>query len=220
MPPKAMSQAAIERLITQRVNAAVEAERARQVNARGQGGNANKAGGQGGAPAVREYTFSGFMKCNPTVFHGHEGVVELSRWFEKTEMVFGISKCAEARKVKFAAATLQGRALTWWNSQVATRGLEAANQIGWTEMKRLMTEEFCPIEEIQRMEHELWNLKGTVIGSKPTSLNEAVRMAHALMEQKAQARTERIAEGNKRKWESSQGGNNGNNRTNNRDNTA
>ncbi|GKA12378.1 putative reverse transcriptase domain-containing protein [Tanacetum coccineum] len=202
------------------------------------------------------------MKCNPTVFHGHEGAVELSRWFEKTKMVFGISECAEARKVKFAAATLQGRALTWWNSQVATRGLEAANQIGWTEMKRLMTKEFCPIEEIQRMEHELWNLKvkdfdistytqrfhelvqlcpemvpterkkieayirgltdnikGTVIGSKPTSLNEAVRMAHALMEQKAQARTERIAEGNKRKWESSQGGNNGNNRNNNRDNT-
>ncbi|GJU26805.1 putative reverse transcriptase domain-containing protein [Tanacetum coccineum] len=262
MPPKPMSQAAIERLITQRVNAAVEAERARQVNARGQGGNANEAGGQGGAPAVRECTFSGFMKCNPTVFHGHEGAVELSRWFEKTEMVFGISECAEARKVKFAAATLQGRALTWWNSQVATRGLEAANQIGWTEMKRLMTEEFCPIEEIQRMEHELWNLKvkdfdisaytqrfhelvqlcpemvpterkkieayirgltdnikGTVIGSKPTSLNEAVRMAHALMEQKAQARTERIVEGNKRKWESSQGGNNGNNRNNNRDNT-
>ncbi|GJS88104.1 putative reverse transcriptase domain-containing protein [Tanacetum coccineum] len=250
MAPKAMNQAAIERLITERVNAAVEAERERQVNARGQGNN--EAGGQGGAPAARECTFSGFMKCNPTVFHGHEGAVELSRWFEKTEMVFGISECAEARKVKFAAATLQGRALTWWNSQVATMGLEAANQIGWTEMRRLMTEEFCPIEEIQRMEHELWNLKvkefditaytkrfhelvqlcpemvpserkkieayirgltdnikGTVIGSKPTSLNEAVRMAHALMEQKAQARIERIAEGNKRKWESSQGGNNG-----------
>ncbi|GJV02286.1 retrovirus-related pol polyprotein from transposon TNT 1-94 [Tanacetum coccineum] len=40
-----------------------------------------------------------------------------------------------ARKVKFAAATLQGRALTWWNSQVAMMGLEAANQIGWTEIK-------------------------------------------------------------------------------------
>ncbi|GKB47828.1 putative reverse transcriptase domain-containing protein [Tanacetum coccineum] len=123
MPPKPMSQAAIERLITQRVNAAVEAERARQVNARGQGGNANEAGGQGRGAAVLRV------------------------------------ECAEARKVKFAAATLQGRALTWWNSQVATRGLEAANQIGWTEMRRLMTEEFCPIEEIQRMEHELWNLK-------------------------------------------------------------
>ncbi|GJZ65943.1 putative reverse transcriptase domain-containing protein, partial [Tanacetum coccineum] len=53
------------------------------------------------------------------------------------------------------------------------------------------------------------NIKGTVIGSKPISLNEAVRMAHALVEQKAQARIERIAEGNKRKWESLQGGNNG-----------
>ncbi|GKE52293.1 putative reverse transcriptase domain-containing protein [Tanacetum coccineum] len=216
MAPKAMSQAAIERLITQRVNVAVEAERERQVNARGQGGNVNEAGSQGRAPAVRECTFSGFIKCNPTVFHGHEGAVKLSRWFEKTEMVFGISEYAEARK--------------------------AANHIGWTEMRRLMTEEFCPIEEIQRMEHELWNLKvkdfdissytkrfhelvqlcpemvpterkkieayirgltdnikGTVIRSKPTSLNEAVRMAHVLMEQKAQARTERIAEGNKRK---------------------
>ncbi|GJX18282.1 hypothetical protein Tco_0219114 [Tanacetum coccineum] len=110
-------------------------------------------GGQGGAPAVRECTFSGFMKCNPAVFHGHEGAVELSRWFKKTEMVFGISERTEARKVKFAAATLQGRTLTWWNSQVATRGLEAANQIGWTEKKRLLTKEFCPIEEIQRMEH-------------------------------------------------------------------
>ncbi|GJX67448.1 putative reverse transcriptase domain-containing protein [Tanacetum coccineum] len=249
MPPRPMNQAAIDRLVAERVNAAVEAERERQANARRQGNNG--AGGQGGAPAARECTFSGFMKCNPTVFHGHEGAVELIRWFEKTEMVFGISECAEARKVKFAAATLQGRALTWWNSQVAMMGLEAANQIGWTEMRRLMTEEFCPVEEVQRMEHELWNLKvkefditaytkrfhelvqlcpemvpserkkieayirgltdnikGTVIGSKPISLNEAVRMAHALMEQKSQARIERIAEGNKRKWESSQGGNN------------
>ncbi|GJZ45823.1 hypothetical protein Tco_0593419, partial [Tanacetum coccineum] len=98
MAPKAIDQAAIERLITERVNAAVEAERERQVNARGQGNNANKAGGQGGTPAARECTLSGFMKCNPIVFHGHEGAVELSRWFEKTEMVFGISECAEVRK--------------------------------------------------------------------------------------------------------------------------
>ncbi|GKA20610.1 hypothetical protein Tco_0700599 [Tanacetum coccineum] len=47
-------------------------------------------------------------------------------------------------------------------------------------------------------------------------MNACRRMATALMEQKSQARIERIAEGNKRKWESSQGGNN---RNNNRDNT-
>ncbi|GKC75587.1 hypothetical protein Tco_1126361 [Tanacetum coccineum] len=67
--------------------------------------------------------------CNPTAFHGTEGAVELRRWFKKTKSVFGISECAEGKKVKF------------------------------TEMKQLMTAEFCPIEEVQRMEHELWNLK-------------------------------------------------------------
>nr|GFB63381.1 hypothetical protein [Tanacetum cinerariifolium] len=35
----------------------------------GQGSNANEAVGQGGAPAARECTFAGYMKCNPTVFH-------------------------------------------------------------------------------------------------------------------------------------------------------
>nr|GEW14398.1 hypothetical protein [Tanacetum cinerariifolium] len=69
MPPKALSQAAIERLITQRVNAALEAERASQANAEGQRSNANGTGGQDRAPPVCECTFSSFMKCNPTLFH-------------------------------------------------------------------------------------------------------------------------------------------------------
>ncbi|GKA13318.1 hypothetical protein Tco_0692964 [Tanacetum coccineum] len=85
--------------------------------------------------------------------------VELRRWFEKTESVFGISECAKGKKVKFAATTLQGPTLTWWNAKVATMGLETVNQMPWTEMKQLMTVEFCLIEELQRMDHELWNLK-------------------------------------------------------------
>nr|GEY91356.1 hypothetical protein [Tanacetum cinerariifolium] len=56
-------------------------------------------------------------------------------------------------------ATLQGPALTWWNSKTATMGLETVNQMPWTETKQLMTAEFCPIEEVQRIENELWNLK-------------------------------------------------------------
>ncbi|GJV37315.1 putative reverse transcriptase domain-containing protein [Tanacetum coccineum] len=73
---------------------------------------------------------------------------------------------------------------------------ETMNRIPWTEMKQLMTAEFCLIEEIQRMEHELWNLKvkeydivaytqrltdnikGEVTSSKPADLNDVVRMAH------------------------------------------
>nr|GEX83339.1 putative reverse transcriptase domain-containing protein [Tanacetum cinerariifolium] len=150
----------------------------------------------------------------------------------------------EGKKVKFAAVTLEGPALTWWNSKIATMGLETMNQMPWTEMKQLMTVEFGPVEEIQRMEHELWNLKvkeynimeytqrfnelalmcpkmvepervkvdayirgltenikGEVTCSKPANLNEAVRMAYKLMEQKPQAKDERILEGKKQKWE-------------------
>ncbi|GKF07176.1 putative reverse transcriptase domain-containing protein [Tanacetum coccineum] len=222
MPPKAipLTQAAIERMITSRVNEALSTDRARRVNASGAGRSR-----QGGTPAVRECTFTGFMKCNPTVFHDTEGDFELRRWFEKTKMVFGISECAEGKK--------------------------AVNQIPWTKMKQLMTAEFCLAEEIQRMENELWNLKvkeynivaytqrfnelalmclrmvdpenvkveayirgllknikGEVTSSKPTNLNEAVRTTHKLMEKKLQAKKEREIEGNKRKWENFQRWNN------------
>ncbi|GKA19348.1 putative reverse transcriptase domain-containing protein, partial [Tanacetum coccineum] len=142
------------------------------------------------------------MKCNPNNFHGTERAVELRRWFDKTEMTFGINECAEDKKVKFAAATLQGPALTWWNFKVAILGLDVANQMGWNEMKKLMTAEFCHAEELQRMMVE----------------PETVRMAHKLMEQKLQARNERILEGNKRKWENFQSGNNSG-KSNNRDNS-
>ncbi|GKC76739.1 putative reverse transcriptase domain-containing protein [Tanacetum coccineum] len=126
MPPKSapLTQATIQRMIKESVNAAIAAERERHANA----GNNSRA-------------------------------VELRRWFEKTEMNFRISKCTEDKKVKFAAATLRGHALTWWNSKVAILGLDVANQMGWTEMKKLMTAEFCPTEELQRMENKLWNLK-------------------------------------------------------------
>nr|GFB58844.1 hypothetical protein [Tanacetum cinerariifolium] len=43
------------------------------------------------------------------------------------------------------------------------------------------------------------NIKGEVTSSKPANLNEAVRMAYKLMEQKSQAKDERILEGKKRK---------------------
>ncbi|GJU27947.1 putative reverse transcriptase domain-containing protein [Tanacetum coccineum] len=116
MPLKAapMTQAAIRRMIKESVDAAIDAERARQAN------------------------------CNPAVFHGVEGDIELRRWFEKTESVFEISECAEGKKVKFAAATLEGPALTWWKTKVDAyiRGLTD-------------------------------NIKGEVTSSKPADLNEA-----------------------------------------------
>nr|GEV34645.1 putative reverse transcriptase domain-containing protein [Tanacetum cinerariifolium] len=92
-------------------------------------------------------------------FHGTEGDVGLVRWFEKIENTFEISECAEGKKVKVATGTLHGRALTWWNSQVATLGREVANGRPCTEVKQMMTDEFCPTEEVHRLEDELRHLK-------------------------------------------------------------
>ncbi|GJT79161.1 putative reverse transcriptase domain-containing protein, partial [Tanacetum coccineum] len=107
MPPKSapLTQDAIRQMIKENVDTTIAAERARHANV------GNDARGSGPA----------------------RGAVELLRWFEKTESVFGISKCVEGKKT--------------------------VNQMPWTEMKQLMTAEFCLIEEVQRMEHELWNLK-------------------------------------------------------------
>ncbi|GJT13728.1 hypothetical protein Tco_0860770 [Tanacetum coccineum] len=55
-------------------------------------------------------------------------------------------------KVKFAMCTFEGRALTWWNGNVQTLGLANANQIPWSNVKAMMTTEYCPATEIQRME--------------------------------------------------------------------
>nr|GEZ77475.1 putative reverse transcriptase domain-containing protein [Tanacetum cinerariifolium] len=117
-----------------------------------------------------------FMKCSPITFRRNEGAVGQIIWIEKTEMVFTMSKCTEANKVVFDAATFQDRALTWWTSQVATLGIEVVTRKMWAEMNVMMTEEFCPPEEIQRMEGELWNLrvKEMDISSYTTRFNELV----------------------------------------------
>ncbi|GJV54217.1 putative reverse transcriptase domain-containing protein [Tanacetum coccineum] len=241
LPEPRGSPTAICRMTKESVDAAIAAEWTWQANVRNDASGSGLVRGRDTAPAIRECTFAGFMKCNPAVFHGVEGAVELRRWFEKTKSVFKISECAEGKKVKFVAATLEGPALTWWKTKVATMGLETVNQMPWTEMQQLMTAEFCLIEEVQRMEHELWNLKvkkydvvtytqrfnelalmcprmvelervkvdayirgltdnikGEVTSFKPADLNEALRMAHKLMEQKLQARDARILEGKKR----------------------
>ncbi|GJW63134.1 putative reverse transcriptase domain-containing protein [Tanacetum coccineum] len=185
----------------------VKRERVREEATRVRG----PAGGPAVAPVARECTFTGFMKCGPTQFHGTEGAVGLCRWFEKMESTFGIR-------------------------------FEVANGRSWIEVKQMMIDEFCPTEEVQRLEDKLRHfklkdmniaayterfnelallcpdvvpnekkkvelyikglpeiIKSETTSSKHAMLNDVVRMAHTLMEQKIQAKNERIAEGNKRR---------------------
>ncbi|GJZ56984.1 putative reverse transcriptase domain-containing protein [Tanacetum coccineum] len=98
------------------------------------------------------------MKCQPLNFKRTEGVVGLTQWIEKIELVFNISGCAIENQVKFATYTLLGAALTWWNGQIRTLGPEAY-AMTWEVLKKKMTDKYCPQGEIKKLEIELWNLK-------------------------------------------------------------
>nr|GFA87314.1 putative reverse transcriptase domain-containing protein [Tanacetum cinerariifolium] len=101
----------------------------------GSGGNADGTGVRGTGPTVPELTgctYATFIKCDPLPFIGTEGAVGLCQWFERLESVFQISECKEKDRVKFAMATLRGRALTWWNRRTKAMGIEAANNTPWT----------------------------------------------------------------------------------------
>ncbi|GJS18817.1 putative reverse transcriptase domain-containing protein [Tanacetum coccineum] len=114
-------------------------------------------GDEGFMPA-RECTYQDFLKCQPLNFNRTEGVVGLTRWFEKMETVFHISNCPEKYQVKYASCTLLNSALTWWNSHKRTIRIEAAYVMSWVELMKLMTEVYCPRNKVQKMETELWNL--------------------------------------------------------------
>ncbi|GJU69274.1 putative reverse transcriptase domain-containing protein [Tanacetum coccineum] len=125
----------------------------------GNNGNGNpNENGRGAMPVAHVCTYQDFVNCQLLNFKGTKGVVGLTRWFEKMETVFHISNCLEVYQVKYATCTLLDSALTWWNSHKRTIGVDAAFTMTWRDLMKLMAEVYCPRNEIQKMENELWNL--------------------------------------------------------------
>ncbi|GJW86514.1 putative reverse transcriptase domain-containing protein [Tanacetum coccineum] len=166
-----MTQDTINELIAKRVAEALEAydiaknpgtktemENEQQddnVKVNGNNGNGNDDGNgnpnenNGGVvPITRESTYQDFVKCQPLNFKGTEGVVGLTRWFEKMETIFHINNFPPKYQVK----------------------VDVAYAMTWRARMKLMTEVYFPRNEIQKMETDLWNL--TVKGSDLTSYNQ------------------------------------------------
>ncbi|GJW96998.1 putative reverse transcriptase domain-containing protein [Tanacetum coccineum] len=170
--------------------------------------------------ATRECTYLDFMKCQPLNFKGTEGVVELTQWIEKMETVFRISNCSVENQIKFSTCTLLGNALTWWNSHVRTVGNDIAYAMTWTELKKKMTDKYCPRTEIKKLEVELMfpeesdkiekyvgglpdMIHGSVVASKPKTMQEATEMAIEVMDKRIRTFADRQTE-NKRKQDNNQ----------------
>nr|GFB87904.1 reverse transcriptase domain-containing protein [Tanacetum cinerariifolium] len=86
---------------------------------------------------------------------GTEGVASLSQWCERIESVFHISNCATENQVKFATCTLHSVALTWWNTHIQTVGHEAGYGMSWKTLMKMMTDKYCPRNEIRKLEMKL-----------------------------------------------------------------
>ncbi|GJR85314.1 putative reverse transcriptase domain-containing protein [Tanacetum coccineum] len=160
---------------------------------------------------------------------GTEGVVGITQWFEKMESVYSISNCTVACQVKFATCTLQGNALTWWNSHVKTTTPEAAHAVPWRTLKKMMTYKYCPRGKIKKLEFEIDQVEkyvgglpdtihGSVMTTKPKTMQDAIEFAIELMDKKINTWAEHQAD-NKRKSDNT-ARNNQNQQPNKRQNTG
>ncbi|GJX02820.1 hypothetical protein Tco_0188736 [Tanacetum coccineum] len=130
--------------------------------------------------ATRECTYPDFMKCQPLNFKGTEGVVKLTQW---------------------------------------TVGHDVAYAMTWTYLKRKMTDKYYPKSEIKKLEVKMWDLKvkesdkvekyvgglpdmlhGSVVASKPKTMQDVIEIATELMDKKIRSLAERQAE-NKRNFD-------------------
>ncbi|GKD36887.1 hypothetical protein Tco_1257094, partial [Tanacetum coccineum] len=125
-------------------------------------------------------------RIQPLNFKGMEGVVGLTCWFKKMEIMFHISYRPSRYQVKYASFTLLDSALTWWNSHKRKVGVDVAYAMTWKALIKLMTE-MVPEEE-DKVEKYIGvlpdNIQGNVIVVEPTRLQDVIRVANNLMDQK------------------------------------
>ncbi|GKE53681.1 reverse transcriptase domain-containing protein, partial [Tanacetum coccineum] len=155
------------------------------------------------------------------------------RFAREMETIFRIGNCPVENQVKFSTCTLLASALTWWNSHVMTVSHDAAYAMTWVDLRKRMTDKYCPRNEMKKLEAELWNLKvigtdvgrlpdmihGNIVASRPKTMQEAVEMATELMDKKASVIAERHDE-NKRKFENTSRNNQNQPQQNKRQNTG
>ncbi|GJY52751.1 reverse transcriptase domain-containing protein [Tanacetum coccineum] len=94
-----------------------------------------------------------------------------------------MSGCGDNHNVKYTASSFIGKALTWWNTQVQTRGREAAFGLTWKDFKALMREELCPNNEMQKLETEFWchTMVGTGHAAYTNRFHELARLVPHLV---------------------------------------
>ncbi|GJZ43062.1 reverse transcriptase domain-containing protein, partial [Tanacetum coccineum] len=100
-------------------------------NIQGDVRSVNVGNGQNGC------SYKEFMACNPKDYDEKGSVIVYTRWIKKMKLVQDMSGCGA-------------------NQKVQTRGREDTIGMTWEDFKGLMRKEFCPNNEMQKLETEFW----------------------------------------------------------------
>ncbi|GJR58062.1 hypothetical protein Tco_1500224 [Tanacetum coccineum] len=132
-----MTHEDVEELVNDRVAEEIEArEAARTLEPLNENGDEleGENGGNGKwRNLARKCTFFGLLKLQAHIISQElEGVVGLTRWFEKMETVFNISNCPPKYQVKYATCNYQDMQFDLWKSHKRTTwccGVYAMNKV-------------------------------------------------------------------------------------------
>ncbi|GJV32689.1 hypothetical protein Tco_1393089 [Tanacetum coccineum] len=111
-------------------------------------------------------------------------------------------------QIKFPTCTILGSALTWWNSHVKTVGHDVDYAMNWINLKKKMTDKYCPRgEELALMYARMFPeesdiikkyvgglldmIHRSVMASKPKTMQDAIEFATELMDKKIHTLAER-----------------------------
>ncbi|GJS52316.1 putative reverse transcriptase domain-containing protein [Tanacetum coccineum] len=151
MPPRRFKKKSVRKIVERRVAKAIEKYEKTRADSNNTGGSGSTNTGGTVVPEMHGCSYKTFMNCKPHSLRGTEGVV-------------GTQTVSKDRTKCFEFAN--------------TLGLANANQIPWSNVKAMMTTEYCPATEIEKMEQELWTLtlKGDDIEAYSNRFHELVLM--------------------------------------------
>ncbi|GJT89266.1 putative reverse transcriptase domain-containing protein [Tanacetum coccineum] len=125
------------------------------------------------------------------------GGVDNGKWWDNDALsrLTNLWLCGD-QKVRLRNRFMVNIALTWWNTQVQAKGREAAMAMTWNDFKALMVEEFCPSNEMEKLENEFWNhkmvgakmltgswIRGMLRATQPTIIQNAILRARILTDE-------------------------------------
>ncbi|GJS03603.1 hypothetical protein Tco_0320111 [Tanacetum coccineum] len=201
-----VTNAQLQAMIDQGVTAALAA---RDANRNGDDSHTSGMGVRRTERIARECTYQDFMKCQPLYFKGTEGVVKLTQWCSEwwnflwlgllvidvayamdldiTENKWTDKYCPRNEMKKLKAEL--------WNLKVKGTDVIGYNQ-RFQELALLCVRMFP--EESDKVERYVGGLPGmihgSVVASKPKTMQEATEMATELMDKKISTLAERQAE--------------------------